>query len=120
MVSYHHSADVAILIGNNLPSAIRPREFIAGNYDKFYAQKSILGLGIVGVVGSSQKGKVFVSNQISVFSSSFPVTTATSEALIKTHETYRNAKFVFTTKTKKILNPLQIRQMIEIDFIEPG
>ena len=55
MVPFHDSADVAILKGNNLPSAIRPREVIAGNDDEPYAQKSILGWGIVGVVGSSQK-----------------------------------------------------------------
>ena len=110
MVPFHDSADVAILIGNNLPSAVRPREVIARNDDKPYAQKSILGWGIVGVVGSSQKGNVFVSNRISVSSrSSLPVTMATSEASIKTHETYSNAKFVFTTKTKEILNPLQVR-----------
>ena len=48
------------------------------------------------------------------------MTMATSEALIKSHETYSNAKFVFTSKTKEILNPLQVRQMMEIDFIEPG
>ena len=45
---------------------------------------------------------------------------ATSKALIKPQETYSNAKFVFTTKTKKIFNPLKVRQMMEINFIEPG
>ena len=45
---------------------------------------------------------------------------ATSKALVKPQETYSNAKFVFTTKTKEIFNPLQVRQMMEIDFIEPG
>ena len=121
MVPFHDSADVAILIGNNLPSAIRPREFIAGNDDEPYAQKSILGWGIVGVVGSSEKGNVLVSNRISVSSrSSLPLTMATSKALVKPQETYSNAKFVFTTKTKEIFNPLQVRQMMEIDFIEPG
>ena len=121
MVPFHDSADVAILIGNNLPSAIRPREVIAGNDDEPYAQKSILGWGIVGVVGSSEKGNVLVSNRISVSSrSSLPLTMATSKALVKPQETYSNAKFVFTTKTKEIFNPLQVRQMMEIDFIEPG
>ena len=91
MVPFHDSADVAILIGNNFSSAIRPREVIAGNNDEPYAQKSILGWGIVGVVGSSEKGNVFVSNRISVSSrSSLPVTMATSEASIKTHENYSN------------------------------
>ena len=121
MVPFHDSADVAILIGNNLLSVIRPRAVISGKDDEPYAQKSILGWGIVGIVGSSQKGNVFVSNRISVPSrSSLPVTMATSEALIKSHETYSNAKFVFKAKTKKFFNPLQVRQMMEIDFIEPG
>ena len=121
MAPFHDSADVAILIGNNLPSAIRPREVIAGNDDEPYAQKSILGWGIVGVVGSSEKGNVLVSNRISVSSrSSLLVTMATFKALVKPQETYSNAKFVFTTKTKEIFNPLQVRQMMEIDFIEPG
>ena len=48
------------------------------------------------------------------------MTTATSKALVKPQETYSNAKFVFTTKTKEIFNPLQVRQMMEIDFIKPG
>ena len=121
MVPFRDSADVDILIGNNLPSAIRPREVIAGNDDEPYAQKSILGWGIVGVVGSSEKGNVLVSNRISVSSrSSLPLTMATSKALVKPQETYSNPKFVFTTKTKEIFNPLQVRQMMEIDFIEPG
>ena len=121
IVPFHDSTDVAILIGNNLPSAIRPREVIAGNDDEPYAQKSILDWGIVGVVGSSKKGDVLVSNRISVSSkSSLPVTTATSKALVKPQDTYSNAKFVFTTETKEIFNPLQVKQMMEIDFIEPG
>ena len=33
MVLFHDSADVAILIGNNFSSAIRPRQVIAGNDD---------------------------------------------------------------------------------------
>ena len=45
MVPLHNSANVAILIGNNFSSAIRPREVIAGNDDEPYAQKSILGWG---------------------------------------------------------------------------
>ena len=53
MVPFHDLADVAILIGNNLPIAIKPRDVIAGNDDEPIAQKSILGWGIVGVVGSS-------------------------------------------------------------------
>ena len=89
MVPFHDLADDAILIGNNLPSAIRPREVIAGNDDEPCAQKSILGWGIVGVVGSSQKGNVLVSNRISVSSrSSLPVTTTTSKALVKPQDTY--------------------------------
>ena len=87
MVPFHNLADVAILIGNNLPSAIKPRGVIAGNDDEPYAQKLILGWKIVGVVGSSQEGNVLVSNWISVSSrSSLPVTMATSKALIKPQE----------------------------------
>ena len=44
----------------------------------------------------------------------------TSKALIKLHETYSNAKFVFTTKPKEILNSLQVRQIMEIYFIKLG
>ena len=38
MVLFHDSADVAILIGNKLSIAIRPREVIAANDDEPYAQ----------------------------------------------------------------------------------
>ena len=118
---FHDSADVAILIGNNLLSVIRRREVRAGNDDEPYAQKSILGWGIINVVGYFQKANVFISNWISVSSrSSLPVTMATSKALIKPHDTYSNAKFIFRTKTIGILNPLQVRQIMEINFIKSG
>ena len=45
MFLFNDSADVAILIGNKLPSAIGPRQVITGNDVKPYAQKIYPRLG---------------------------------------------------------------------------
>ena len=50
---YHPDAGISILIGNNCPRAIRPREIAAGEDDEPYAQRTILGSGVFGRVCKS-------------------------------------------------------------------
>ncbi|XP_033119376.1 uncharacterized protein LOC117118785 [Anneissia japonica] len=54
VVPYMPNVPVPLLIGNNVPSIIRPRDIIAGEEDQPYAQKSILGWGIVGTICKTQ------------------------------------------------------------------
>jgi len=44
---YHPDAEISILIGNNCPRAIQPREIIAGEEDELYAQRTVLGWGVI-------------------------------------------------------------------------
>ncbi|XP_033111015.1 uncharacterized protein LOC117112068 [Anneissia japonica] len=43
-------APVAILVGNDVPRAVQPRDVIAGGEDEPYAQQTSLGWGIIGTV----------------------------------------------------------------------
>ena len=43
LTPYHPDAEISILIGNNCPKAIRPREIVAGNDDEPYALRTALG-----------------------------------------------------------------------------
>ena len=53
LTPYHPDAEISILIGNNCPRAIRPREIVAGEDDEPYAQRTILGWGVIGRVCKS-------------------------------------------------------------------
>ena len=116
IVPYQQSAEIAILVGNNVTSAIRPREIIAGNGNEPYALRSILGWGVVGIVGLPDKeNPVTVSNKINVSSRSC----CDVKPHPLSHENRSSARFVLSTNAKEILNPFQVRQMMEIDFVEP-
>ena len=54
LTPYHPDAEISILIGNNCPKAIRPREIVAGEDDEPYAQRTILGWGVIGRVCKSR------------------------------------------------------------------
>ena len=43
LTPYHPDAEISMLIGNNCPRAIQPREIIAGGDDKPYTQRTVLG-----------------------------------------------------------------------------
>ena len=43
LTPYHPDAEISILIGNNCPKAIRPREIVAGGDDEPYALRTALG-----------------------------------------------------------------------------
>ena len=108
MPSYQPTAEVALLIGNNVPRAIRPREIIAGEENEPYGQKSILGWGIVGTVCNSWIENEFVS-----------VTHRISAAGTKNSpEKIGDARFAFSTKAKEVFSPKQVKEMFELDFVE--
>ena len=50
LTPYHPDAEISILIGNNCPKAIRPKEIVAEEDDEPYAQRTILGWGLIGRV----------------------------------------------------------------------
>ena len=57
LTPYHPDAEVSILIGNNCPKAIRPREIVAGGDDEPYALRTALGWGVIAKVCKSSKGR---------------------------------------------------------------
>ncbi|XP_071497310.1 uncharacterized protein [Diadema antillarum] len=97
MMPYSTTVEVSLLIGNDCTRAIRPREIITGGEDDPYAQRSLLGWGIIGRVCKTQGESLrsAACNKISV-------------------ETYSN--FAFPTKTKEVLCPQKIIQTLEADF----
>ena len=52
---YQEDIEVGLLIGGNCPFELKPKEVIIGKGEKPYAVQSILGWGIVGPVGFSNK-----------------------------------------------------------------
>ncbi|XP_033100060.1 uncharacterized protein LOC117103587 [Anneissia japonica] len=88
---------VALLIGNNVPSIIRPKDIIAGEEDQPYAQKSILGWGIVGTICKTPDS-VISHRAISCISNS------------------NNSKVVLNRNYKEVISPAKVREMMELDF----
>ena len=101
LTPYHPDAEIFILIGNNCPKAIRPREIVASEDDEQYAQRTVLGWGVIGRVCKSrdeearQKG---VCNRV-----------AASEI---------HSRYAFSTKAKEIINPEKVLCVLESDFVE--
>ena len=92
------------MIGNNIPRVIRPREIVCGKEDEPYAQRSILGWGLVGVMCLSRSSKEIVSHRIKL-----------DENLTSSHCSPRLA---LNTQAKEIIAPQTVKQMFEVDFIE--
>ncbi|XP_030855283.1 uncharacterized protein LOC100892674 [Strongylocentrotus purpuratus] len=59
LMPYNPAIEVGLLIGNDCPRAIRPRDIICGGEDEPYAQRSILGWGVVGTVCMSANQEIF-------------------------------------------------------------
>lgn len=54
LTPYHPDAEISILIGNNCPNAIRPREIVASEDDEPYAQRTVLSWGVIRRVCKSR------------------------------------------------------------------
>ncbi|KAL9966153.1 hypothetical protein ACROYT_G024179 [Oculina patagonica] len=101
LMPYDPNVEISLLIGNNCPSIVRPREVVVGKDDDPYGQKSLMGWGIVGRVckSTSESGESeAVCNKI---------------VASETHE-----HFTFSTKVKEVINPQKIIQVLESDFVE--
>lgn len=101
LMPYNPSVEISLLIGNNCPSIVRPREVLVGGEDDPYGQRSLMGWGIIGKVCKSTgeaNHKEGVCNKVMVK---------------ETHE-----HFAFTTKVKEIINPQKIIKILESDFTE--
>ena len=59
LMPYNPAIEVGLLIGNDCPRAIRPRDIICGGEDEPYAQRSILGWDVVGTVCMSANQEIF-------------------------------------------------------------
>ena len=95
LTPYHTDAEISILNGNNCPKGIRPTEIVAGEDDEPYAQRTILGWGVIGRVCKScdkEGGKKGVCNRV-----------AASEI---------NSLFAFSTKAKEIIDPGKILRVL--------
>ena len=101
LMPYNPDTEISILIGNNCPRIVRPREVIVGREDDPYEQRSLLGWGIIGnVCQSSEKDNEIQDgycNKIMV--NSYP-------------------KFSFATKVKEMIPPQKVLDVLELDFAE--
>ena len=95
--------EISLLIGNNCPRAIRPREIVVGGEDDPYGQKSLLGWGVIGRICKSQNDGGMQQGYC-------------NKMLVDE----RSSKFVFPTTVKEILFPEKILAILESDFNEGG
>ena len=101
MMPYSPDIEISLLIGNNCPKVVRPREVLVGGEDDPYGQRSLLGWGIIGKVCQSEDDEgIFTASCNKVMG----------------EESYPN--FVFPTMIKEIMNPEKVIQVLESDFIE--
>ncbi|XP_078482585.1 uncharacterized protein LOC144743208 [Ciona intestinalis] len=96
------STPIGMLIGTNVPGAIRPRDVIAGGENEPYGQRSALGWGIVGCVEpATDDGSRVMSHRC-----------------FRTQEERNIQQFETSSKSKEIINPMQLRRWMESEFIE--
>ena len=103
LMPYDPSLHISLLIGSNCPSIIRPREILAGGDDEPYAQKSLLGWGVIGNVcrdRSNRGQEPTTCNKV-----------VASEHTAQPH-------FTFGTRVKEVLSPEKILKVLELDFAE--
>ena len=101
LTPYHPDAEISILIGNNCPRAIRPREIVAGEDDEPYAQRTILGWGVIGRVCKSSD-----------------VESRAKGVCNRVEASEIRRQFAFATKAKEIIGPEKVLRVLETDFVE--
>ncbi|XP_033103148.1 uncharacterized protein LOC117105953 [Anneissia japonica] len=100
---FQSGAPVAILLGNDVPKAIRPLSIVAGDDNQPYAQESILGWGIIGTVCKHSTSEGTVCHR-----------TLTDGVIPKVDH------LVVQTTVKERICPEQVQEMFNRDFIEHG
>ena len=106
IAAYHHDVEVALLIGANCPQAIMPRQVIPGRGNEPYAQLTNLGWGIVGNVDGSYRNEEDVRGVVHRTVTLVP------------ESSRRGCTFAIKGTIKELINPQQVRQMMELDFSE--
>ena len=105
-MQYEPDVEISLLIGNNCPIIVGPREVVVGIDDDPYGHRSLMGslMGMWDVVG-----EVCKSANERVKSEAVCNKIVVSEA----HE-----RFTFSTKVKETINPPRIIKVLESDFVE--
>jgi len=101
LMPYNPSVEISLLIGDNCPSIVRPREVLVGGEDDPYGQRSLMGWGIIGKVSKT------------VGEDNSSEGTCNKVVVKETHE-----HFAFTTKVKKVINPQTILKVLESNLAE--
>ena len=115
LTPYQHNVEIGLLIGSNCPRAIMPRKVIPGKDNEPYAQKTDLGWGIVGNVSRSNLERDKDQEEMHTTHACRVIPRCTND----TNPSYRKTCFFSVkTTTKEILNPVQVRQILESDFSE--
>ena len=98
--------EIGLLIGNDCPMAIRPLKIIAGKDHEPYGIKTNLGWGIVGKIVSKQHD---YSDEISSYS-------VMADEYVYTEN--RKTVIALKSSVKEVINPSNMRAMLEQDFNE--
>ena len=107
--------EVGLLIGYNCAKALIPRVVIAPEIDGPFAQKTDLGWGIVGI--TSQES-VFEDESDPIGVSHHVTVCQVDKCLAVKGSTASNVVFAFRTKVKEVLNPVDVVQMMNLEFNE--
>ena len=101
LMPYNPSVEISLLIRNNCPNIVRPRDVLVDGEGDPYGRRSLMGWGIIVKVcktadeDNSREG------------------TCNKVVVKETHE-----HFAFTTKVKEVINPQTILKGLESDFAE--
>ncbi|XP_060574183.1 uncharacterized protein LOC132731902 [Ruditapes philippinarum] len=105
------NCEVGLLIGYDCSRALLPREIIAPDGDGPYAQRTDLGWGIVGIVGSdnvhSCNDEIGVSHRVVSCEVPHNLVSGPTHMLVS----LRNS-------VKELVNPHEVAKMMELDFSE--
>ena len=110
------NCDVGLLIGYNCPRALVPREVIPPTDREPYAQRTDLGWGIIGIINpndidASDYDLIGVSHRVVTCEVNSP-------PLSETHGYRNNLQICFNTSIKEVIDPMQITQMMDLEFNE--
>ena len=95
--------EIGLLIGCNCPRAIKPKELITGKSEDPYAVRTLLGWCIVGPVTSTQSDSLLVQRNLDAWKHPYG----------KPEYWLRRSR-----QGKEIINPLAVKQILELDFAE--
>ena len=103
LMPFREDVEVELLLGTNCPKGVKPGEVIPGGDNDPYGIKTDLGWGIVGRVCKSPTEEEYKE----------PPGSWTNRIV-----TREEASFALETRTKEIISPACVKQMLERDFHE--